>query len=391
MRRSLLLLTLAACNSDWTITGDEPDEVVPDPIPPDVGSWLSMGVAPGGQLAIAYYDRDSTAYAFAVGTPSEDGTVAWATEQVDGYADPGSGMDSGDRGKYGSMKIAPDGTVWAAYWDATTKDLRYAHRTGGPKSWVTGRVDGVAGAVGEWASLALGADGRPVIAYFDADARALKVARLSDAQDESTPEYEWTAQTAWTGQAWSGTDAEGLPISRPAEVGRYARLMIDGGNEYIAYYDGAQQRLGLLEGNATNYTQSFISEEGKNAGQWPSMMVDGGTLIIAYHDVGNQDLIVSIRQAGGWVHEIADGADYVGADTEVFTRAGKTAVLYFDGQNNDMKLATKTGAAWVTETLGAADNAVGFHNEQVRVDDGFWTASYDFTTRQLFMYKLIDP
>jgi hypothetical protein len=80
----------------------------------------------------------------------------------------------------------------------------------------------------------------------------------------------------------------------------------------------------------------------------------------------------------------------VGADTEVFRRAGNLAIVYFDGQNNDMKLATKSGTVWVTETLGAADNAVGFHNEIVRLGDGFWAASYDFTGRVLFTYRLTD-
>jgi hypothetical protein len=167
--------------------------------------------------------------------------------------------------------------------------------------------------------------------------------------------------------------------------------MIAGSTEYIAYYDAGQQRLGLLEGTAGNYTQSFVTEAGVNMGAWPSMLLDGGTLSVAFHDVQNQNLMVATRASGGFTVEVADAGDYVGADTELLQRGGALTVLYFDGQNNDMKLATKRGGEWVTETLGSADRAVGFHNEIVRVGNGFWAGSYDFTTRTVFTHRLPDP
>jgi hypothetical protein len=392
MIRTALLFALAACNGDVDFVPRTPEEVPPDPAPPDHGSWLSMDLAPDRQrVVIGYYDRELSGFGFAVGAEQEDGTIAWEHEQVDGYRDD-NGLDTGDRGKYATIKVAPDGTVWAAYYDTSAKDLRYAHRTGGRKSWVTGTIDGTgAPDVGQWASLALNADGKPVVAYYDATGKILKVARLADAQDDSNEVYEWQVAEAWAGQPWSGTDAEGLPIERPADVGRYARLMIAGSTEYIAYYDAGQQRLGLLEGTAGNYTQSFVTEAGVNMGAWPSMLLDGGTLSVAFHDVQNQNLMVATRASGGFTVEVADAGDYVGADTELLQRGGALTVLYFDGQNNDMKLATKRGGEWVTETLGSADRAVGFHNEIVRVGNGFWAGSYDFTTRTVFTHRLPDP
>jgi hypothetical protein len=394
LRPAALLLVLAACQQEVDFTPRNPPVVNPDPAPPDHGSWLSMDVAPDGQrLVIAYYDRTMGGLGFAVGASDEGGAITWAHEQVDGYGDPSSGLDSGDRGKYASMRVAPDGTVWIASYDVGARDLRYAHRVGGAKSWTTGIIDagsGLTNDAGQWASLDLDANGKPVVAYYDNTAKVLKVARLAEAQDESTPEYEWTSVVARTGEAWSGTDAEGLPISRPADVGKFARLHIDGGTEYIAYYDAAQQRLGVLEGTAGSWSNSFATPEGQNMGAWPSITTEGGTLVVAYHDLGNQDLMVAFRAEGGWQTEKVDSGEYVGADTEVFRRAGNLAIVYFDGQNNDMKLATKSGTVWVTETLGAADNAVGFHNEIVRLGDGFWAASYDFTGRVLFTYRITD-
>jgi hypothetical protein len=123
-------------------------------------------------------------------------------------------------------------------------------------------------------------------------------------------------------------------------------------------------------------------------GQWPSMLVSGGTLKIAFHDVQNQDLLVATRGAGGFTVEIADGGEFVGADTEIVERNGELGVLYFDGQNNDMKYATKSGATWVTNSPGQADLAVGFHNEIVEADGRWWAASYNFTDRVLFITPL---
>lgn len=399
-RALLIAFALAGCKTDFIFDPAEPEEVAPDEAPPDHGSWLSMDVAPNGtDLVMAYYDRTLGGLGFAVGTPNGDGTLTWAHEQVDGYFDASSGLDTGDRGKYASMAVAPDGTVWIAYYDAGKKDLRYAHRTGGRKSWVTGLIDNGAGGIpsaGEWASLALNSDGKPVIAYHDSGNKSLKVARFADTQDDAAEGYEWVVTEVQTGQAFVGTttDADGneVPLTREANVGTHARLLIAGATEYIAYYDAGQQRLGLLEGTGSGFTQSFVTPEGSNEGQWPSVLVEGGTVHIAYHDVGNQDLKLASRVAGGTYNiQAIDSGDFVGADTELIQRAGKLTVLYFDGQNNDMKLATQSGGVWTVDVLGSDTNAVGFHNEIVRLGDGFWAGSYDFTTRTVFTVHLPDP
>jgi hypothetical protein len=391
----LLLSAAAGCNKTAFLVDDPYEDPAADAAPADFGSWLSMAVAPDDQrLLLAGYDRENGALTFAVGTEGADGAIAWAHEQVDGYFDNSSGLDVGDRGKFASMKVAPDGTVWIAYYDATKKDLRFAHRLGGVKSWTTGLVDsgsGSAPAAGEWASLALDAQGNPVIAYHDAGTKKLKTARFAGINGDSG-EYTWTIAEVQSGQPFVSEPAEdGSVVTRDGDVGKFARLLIEGGTEYIAYYDAGQQRLGLLEGTGGVFAQSFVTPAGTDMGQWPSLLVDQGSLVVAFHDVTNQDLIVGRRGAGGWSLEIADAGEYVGADTEIFTRGGTTAVVYYDGQNNDMKLAEKTGAVWSNSTIGVSDHAVGFHNEVVRVTDGFWLASYDFSSRVPFSSKLIDP
>jgi hypothetical protein len=394
MIRSSLALLLApllmsACTQDITIPPGD-DTIPSDPAPPDAGTWLSMGTAPDGQrLVISYYDRELGGLGFATGTPQADDTLSWYYEQVDGYGDPSTGLDSGDRGKYSSMKVAPDGTVWITYYDATFKTLRWAHRTGGPKSWVTGVVDAGPN-VGSWCSLALDSTGKPVVSYHDDANGTLKLAKLNDGGNEIDG-ATWTAETIMTGTPFSGVDADGADISRPADVGTFSRLLIAGGTEFVAYYDAGQQRLGFASRTGAGaFTGGPISPEGTNMGQWPSILRDGETLYIAYHDVQNQNLMVSSGTPGGWVHEIADAGEFVGADTEVVKRGGNIGVVYFDGMNNDMKYVSKQGSVWVAETVGSKKEPVGFHNEIVKLGNFWWVASYDFATKSLFTKKLAD-
>lgn len=395
MIRSRLALLIApalfagACNPDISVP-DGTDDIPSDPAPPDAGTWLSMGTTPDGQrLAISYYDRELGGLGFATGTPAADDTISWYYEQVDGYGDPSTGLDSGDRGKYSSMKVAPDGTVWVTYYDATFKTLRWAHRTGGPKSWVTGVVDAGPN-VGSWCSLALDSNGSPVVSYHDDGNGTLKLAKLTDGGDAADTAV-WTTETVMTGTPFSGTDAAGEPVTRPADVGEFSRLLIAGGTEFIAYYDAGQQRLGFTSRTGSGQFQGGpISPEGTHMGQWPSMLRDGETLYIAYHDVQNQNLMVASGGASGWVHEIADAGEFVGADSEVVKRGGNVGVVYFDGMNNDMKYVSKQGTVWVAETIGGKLNPVGFHNEIVKLGDSWWAASYDFATKGLFTKKLSD-
>ena len=112
-----ILATGCSCNQDYAFP--DPLFVAPD-APESFGSWLSMDAAPDGiRLVISYYDTVDGALGFAVGTPTADGTVEWEHEQVDGYAGD-DGLDRGDRGKYSSLKVAGDGSVWLERFEPVT-------------------------------------------------------------------------------------------------------------------------------------------------------------------------------------------------------------------------------------------------------------------------------
>lgn len=369
MRLLSVVVLLAACKNEQAFIPKEwPD------LDADHGKWLSMDVAPDGSPVMAFQDVTQGALGFAVGDLKSDGRVRWSYERVDGYPDS-EGLDSGNVGAYASMKVAKDGTVWVAYKGPDA--LRVAHRVGGAWSWEMADAGaGLKPDAGHFASLALDADGNPVVAHHDEAKGTLRVARRKDGA--------WTSAVVKEGVAYDGVDDAGNAVHRDADVGEFCRIVIDGNTEYIAYYDKAQQSLGLLEGFAGAYGETIIDDNG-DVGQWPSLLVDGDTLYVAYQDVGNQDLRLATRSGGGsFSTELVDSADYVGSDTELYTDGDTLGLMYFDGRNNDMKVAKRVAGAWTLSRVGAEGAAVGFFNETVSTRGHRYFASYDYTNKTLY-------
>lgn len=373
---ALAALSLSACGKETPVF--TPTDL--GQLDADWGSWLSLDVTPDGRVAASYYNKDAGALGFAVADGLGTDALSWRHERVDGYADD-QGLDTGDRGTFSSMKVAPDGTVWVAYRDVGNKTLRVAHRTA-PGVWESAVADagtGLAPDGGHWASLALNASGEPVVAHHDAGSGVLRIARHSAGT--------WTAETAWTGAPWSGVDASGAAINRPASVGAFAKLLISGDTEYIAFYDAAQQSLELLEGTSGAWTHTRV-HSGVNVGQWPSLLVEGETLYIAFQDVEAQDLLLATRTGGApFSVRTLDAGELRGADTALFLAGGAPRVLYFDGLENDLLVASAAETPEI-ETLAGEADAVGFHNEVVAVGDKLWAGSYSYTQRKPLFFPL---
>jgi len=364
-----------SCHNETTFTPSETGV-----LDSDHGQWLSMDVAPDGRLVVTYYDRTWGAIGFAKGTPKDTGEVFWDYEEVDGYPDE-QGLNPGNRGLFTSVKVAPDGVVWASYYDQTNGALRVARRVGG--IWEAEVADAGGGLdpdAGQWTSLALDANDNPVVAHYDVGKGELRVARHG--------ETGWSSESVFQGQAYDGVDAEGNAVHRDASVGMYARLLIDGNTEYIAFYDAAQQSLNLLEGFPGAYTHTVVYNQG-NVGLWPSMWTDGTDLYIAFQNADTQDLMLARRTGGGsFTVSVIDDGPYRGADTEIFMRDGQLSIVYFDGYENDMRLATESGGSWTNETIGGNNIAVGYHNEVAYTHERWWVASYDYTNRRIFTKPL---
>ncbi len=370
--RSALLLAAAVavtgCRNEYTW-----DQAIPTPPSEnDHGQWLSAKAAPGGGIAFAYYDRTRTGLGFAVAKKLGDG-LTWDSEEVDGYPNS-DGLDPGARGEFCSMEIDPNGRVWVSYYNRSNGNLMAIHRPSGAGWNEPELVDpgsGLSPNTGLFTSLELDSDLNPVVAYHDEAAGTLKIAHYDGTA--------WTHEVIFEGE--DGTDAEGQAVD--ADVGEFARLLIDGNTEYIAFYDRANGDLHLLEGFPGSYSHTVVATEG-DVGQWPSMWTDGSVLHIAYQDVTNQDLVLATRQGGGsFSFQVIDDGKYRGADSEVFMKDDAVNVVYFDGHENNMMKATSGGSGWTLEQLAGDDGAVGFHNEVVQVNGEWWAASYDFTTRRI--------
>ncbi len=372
-----LLLLGSGCRSDVQFNPN----IQPPPLGHDHGQWLSMDIGPSGDLAVTYYDREYGGIGFARGEIQPDDTVWWHHEKVDGYAGS-DGVNPGDRGRFTSMQIDAEGVVWASYQDSVNHSLRVAHRRG--DTWESELADagsGITPEAGLWTSLALGPDGQPIVAHYDKANSSLRVARRD-------AEGTWSAEQVWEGEPFETTDAEGQPVTRPADVGTFARLYLDGDTEYLAFHDSARQSLELLEGTAGSYSHTTVHSEGR-VGQWPSLWKEGETLYVAFHDMGNQDLLLAQREGtGDFSVEVVDDARYVGADTEVFVHEGRVHIVYFDGYDNDMKLAVQGEEGWELQRVGASGVGVGYHNEVAFDGTRWWAASYNYTSRDIFVRPL---
>ena len=368
-------------NKDKGVADDIKESAAPEPVPftNDWGQWLTMAVTPDGQPAAAAYDLTKGALTYATGEVDGDGNVTWTHEEVDGYADS-EGLDQGDRGTYASMAIAADGTVWIAYHDNKVLNLRYAVRDPATAAWTTGIADKGTGATpqaGQWASLALDASSHPVVAHYDIGKANLRVAH-------------WDG-TAFTGEVVDegegATDTGGAEIE--ADVGKYARLKIAGGVEYIAYYDATNSALKLAHGTAGAYTVEVV-DDSADVGTWPDMMIDDqGAVHIAYQDVTNQDLKYAVGSPGGtWTLSVVDSGEYRGADSALFMNGSYPAVVYFDGHENNVMLAQNAGDTWTDDTVAGDGAALGFHNEVITASGVRYAGCFDYTNRTVWFQKL---
>jgi hypothetical protein len=378
-----LMPALQACrgchDGDLVVT-DKVDTDPPEGFANDWGSWLSMAAMPDGSPAIAYYDKTRGALGFAIGTLGDgEAAVSWDHEEVDGYTNS-EGLDTGDRGKYASMAIADDGTVWIAHHDLLAKNLRYARR-GVDGAWTTGIIDSGSGAspnAGWFASLALDATGSPVVAHHDEGKGTLRIAHYNP--DTGS----FSAEVVDEGTDFDGdTGTEAIE----ADVGSFARLRIHAGVEYIAYHDAAHGDLKLAIGTAGAYELSTIDAEG-TTGQWPDLQVGEDGMWVAYQDVGEQDLKIASFVGTEWFPLVVDDGPWTGADVAVFGRPDAKRILYFDGAKNDLKQATQGPDGWEISTLAGADSAAGFHNEVLETDGGTHIACYDHTHKTVWFSTL---
>jgi len=346
----------------------------------DWGQWLSATKLQDGSIGITYYDRDQGGIGFGVGTP-KGGDITWVHEPIDGYPQE-NGLDAGDRGMYTSVATAPDGTVWAAYYDIGARNLRYGKRTvtSDGVQWKNDLADvgeGMTQDAGLFSSVAIDARGKPIIAHYDRGSQTLRVAHYKGGV--------FTGEVVDRGEDLLPEDTGGELVE--ANVGMHARIQYANGKEYIAYYDKTNGDLKLAVGRSGDYRIHTIDAEG-DVGAWPDMQIRGKIVHLAYQDVGNQHLLYATGKPGeDFEITIVDRNELVGADTALYFEDGKPGIVYFDGYDSNMKHARFDGESW-NKTTVRRKGAVGFHNEVVTVGGKTYAACFNYTKRNVFLTKL---
>ncbi len=354
----------------------------PEEDPNDVGQWLSMDLMSDGSPAVSFYDNSKGGLGFAIGTLDSSGDISWKKEAVDGFPAE-NGLDPGDRGLYTSLAVDGQNQAWISYYDASNGALRYALRSseGEWETGIAGTGSGPTSDVGWFSSLALNGSDEPVIAFYDVLDAQLRISYFNGSSFSAEVVDDGAAHTP-----------EGLD----PDVGRFARLMIHEGTEYIAYYDAAQGKLKLATGNSGSWNIEVVDdgtdEAGSgNVGAWPDLAMLGDELLIAYQDVDNGDLRLARGSTSSpWEISVVDSGTEMGADARIFIDGGAPGVYYFDGYNNDLRQAvvnTDSESDWDTTTLAGEEAALGFHIDTVTDGSSRYVACYDFTNRNIWFER----
>jgi MYXO-CTERM domain-containing protein len=236
-----------SCGSDETKTECGTDcnsECVGDLAPGLVGAYTSVAKAKDGTVWVAGYNDGDLA-------TSISGTSFLYGDLVVGKYDLGRGRTTWE---------TVDGV------GARTAGCSDYAKTGWRKGETESGDD-----VGQWTSMQLADDGVPMVAYFDATHGSLKFATRDG--------------VAATGQ-WTSFVVQQLP---KAEVGRYAKMVLDGGKPTIAYQ--------VIEATATGTKSRVVLARAKS--NKPSSAGDFSFEDVAFDDKGPCQIVAGSVSCSG--------------------------------------------------------------------------------------------
>jgi hypothetical protein len=206
-------------------------------------------------------------------------------------------------GQYSSIAVNPsNGEIGIAYYDATNRQLKYAHGEICPTcTWSKDIIDKPllpSVIVGQYASLKYHSDGTPYIAYYfenTSNVDSLKVAS-----------YVGSGGVGCSGSVASMWKCDSIQTGEG--VGQFASLALDGaGNRHIAYYDGSNGDLwyatsstGANCGPGMNTWLCYPVDSLNDVGKYASLYVDNGNdFHIAYYDATTDKLKYAFDKGSG--------------------------------------------------------------------------------------------
>ncbi len=305
----------------------------------------------------------------------------WDSEIIESFA-------SGSANEI-SMKIDSSGDIHVAYSNSTTKQIKYAKKSGG--AWAIDVVDTHGTQLLIGSSLALDASNNPHISYgINNVSGSLNYASKSGGS--------WTNRST-TVSGWSpGYTAIEVDTSGDAKIatGTDLRLSTYNGawSTETAYIVGTPEGIQVdiaIDSNDKIYLSHAVQPSQRNlayttnaSGAWVTQTVDsvsnsGNNSSIELNPVTDDPSIVSSRNGTSkyimfhsfngtsWAFQVVDTGDSSYAEPDLdFDTSGNPYVSYyqFNGGNQTVEFATKSGGVWSSETaknLGntSSDTSIG--------------------------------
>lgn len=252
-----------------------------------------------------------------------------------------------------SSAIAYDsaGNLHLAYYDESTKNLKYAERAGNGVWGSTVVVDS-GFMTGQFVSIAIDSNNRPGIAYYDANNADLKYAHFN-------------------GSAWVV-----MTVDSQFTTGYYPSLQYDSSDApIITYYykTGADLKLAVLSSGA--WKLSTI-DSANDVGRYSSLELNPvtGRWSAAYEDTTHGWFKYADQTKSGWSPTIVDNATRIGGGyiSLVFNpnNSNRPAMSYYDAYNADLKYAFFNGSSWVKQTVASKGTVGLYSNLLIDADTG---------------------
>ncbi|HNB54421.1 MAG TPA: hypothetical protein PK530_20915, partial [Anaerolineales bacterium] len=267
---------------------------------------------------------------------------AWDIKTVD--TSPGVGH-------YASLALDSSNQAYIAYYDAVSKDLKYAKWSNTTNSWTISVLDGKTieneeeEEVGGWASIDLDSSNNPHIVYFD------------DTHDD-------LLYIRWSGSKWEAPQK----IDSDGVVGLFISMYIDGDNDvHVSYYDFTNKSLKYAVRHSGSWTVSTVDNPNDKVGTYSSIDVDFlGFPHISYYNETKDELKYARWNGTSWVIDVvaSDSGKYSSIETD---GNADPHISYFSDDSNNLRHATKPGNSWQEEDV-QADGDVGYYTS-LAVDD----------------------
>lgn len=259
--------------------------------------------------------------------PERAAALAFIFETIDASADVGQNN---------SLVLDASGNPHVAYWDFTSKNLKYSVRVGGV--WTAQTIDG-SSSTGQSPSIALDSSGNPRIAYLRAIGSPLNLI-LKYAEHN--------------GVGWSITS-----FDLADDIGVSPSLAVDASDTpHISHYDFTNRDLLYQYFSGPGWTIERVDSVGF-VGSGSSLAIDSmGRPHITYYDQTNTSLKYAVKIAGVWMVETVDGFSPTGSSSSLaIDSSDNPHVAYYNSAAGAVQYAVKSDGSWSFDLVDATGDA----------------------------------